>query len=69
MDPVERANSDAPRRDDGDATVGLERREFLQQSARRLVYVAPLIEVFRARPLLAQTSTAGSAGFSGAGGG
>lgn len=66
MSLSEPPHDDAPRRDAADD--GIERREFLQQSARRLVYVAPLIEVFRARPLLAQTSTAGSAGFSGAGG-
>lgn len=68
MNPAEPSHGDAPRREDTDASADIERREFLQRSARRLVYVAPLIEVFRARPLLAQTSTAGSAGFSGAGG-
>jgi len=39
-----------------------DRREFLAKSARRLVWVLPLIETFRARPLMAQVSTAGSAG-------
>ncbi len=68
MSSSEPQHDDAPRPEDAAAATGIERRAFLQQSARRLVYVAPLIEVFRARPLLAQTSTAGSAGFSGAGG-
>lgn len=42
------------------------RRTFLKRSARLLVYVAPLIETFRARRVMAQ-STAGSIGFSGGG--
>ena len=65
MDEVNESEVARPAEDTADGAT--DRREFLSRSARRLVWVLPLIETFRATPLLAQTSTAGSAGGSAGG--
>lgn len=60
MDADQQSQASQPAEDKAGAAT--DRREFLAKSARRLVWVLPLIETFRARPLMAQVSTAGSAG-------